>query len=196
MAAALSASHAEPVGAMKIAGRGMTGGRRRHSLQRAMVVSQIAVSLVLLVGALLFVRSFNKLMTFDPGMRAAGIPVAILMFQHSPAAREHYAEFERQLLDEVRSMPGVLGAATTTNVPLLGGSWTHTIHPGIAEGESKFTWVSPGYFLTMGIPVIMGRDLDEHDTAMSERVVVVNKTFVRRYFANANPLGKGLRTDQ
>ena len=196
VAPALSASHAEPAGAMKTSGRGLAGGRRRYSLQRAMVVSQIAVSLVLLVGALLFVRSFNKLMTFDPGMREAGISVAILTFQHSPVARDRYPEFARQLLTEVRAVPGVLGAATTSNIPLLGGSWTHTIHLGTAEGDSKFTWVSPGYFPTMGIPVIMGRDLDEHDSATSERVVVVNKTFVRRFLGNANPLGKALRTEQ
>jgi predicted permease len=196
VAPALSASHADPAGSMKSSGRGIAGGRRRYSLQRTMVVSQIAVSLVLLVGALLFVRSFNRLMTFYPGMREAGISVAILTFQHSPVTRDHYAEFVRQLLDEVRSVPGVLGAATTTNIPLLGGSWAHQIHVGTAEGESKFTWVSPGYFDTMGIPVIVGRDLDEHDTATSARVVVVNKAFVGRFLGNANPLGKALRTDK
>ena len=194
-APALRATNTEPVSAMKTAGRGLTSSRQHFSMQHTMVVSQIAVSLVLLVGALLFVRSFRKLMTFDPGMREAGITTAILAFQQSHVARNGYAEFQRQLLDEVRSVPGVLEAATTTNIPLLGGSWEHGIHVGSVEGTSKFTWVSPGYFETMGIPLLMGRDFSQHDTEVSERVAVVNKTFVRRFLSGANPLGKALRTD-
>jgi len=173
----------------------MTGGRERFSLQRIMVVTQIAVSLVLLVGALLFVRSFRNLMTFDPGMRERGITVAFLGFSQSPVAPDHYEQFKRTLLDEVRSVPGVLDAATTTNVPLLGTSWTHDIHLGSTDGWSKFTWVSPGYFKTMRIALIKGRDFNQSDTAASQRVAVVNQTFVRRYLGGANPIGKTLRTE-
>ena len=173
----------------------MTGSREHFSLQRLMVVTQIAVSLVLLAGALLFVRSFRKLITFDPGMRESGITVAILLFQQSHVPPAHYEEFKRQLLDEVRSVPGILGAATTTNIPLLGGSWEHNVHIGSAEGTSKFTWVSPAYFQTMGIPLIMGRDFDQNDTSTSQRVAVVNHTFVRRFLGGVNPIGKTLRTE-
>jgi len=187
---------AEPVSAMKAAGRGMTAAREHFSLHRLLVVTQIAVSLVLLVGALLFVRSFRKLMTFDPGMREAGITVSILAFQQSHVAPGRYEEFKRQLLDEVRAAAGILGAATTTNIPLLGGSWEHGVHIGSTEGTSKFTWVSPGYFQTMGIPLLIGRDFSQHDTAASQRVAVVNQTFVRRFLGGANPIGKTLRTDQ
>ena len=173
----------------------MTGSREHFSLQRLMVVTQIAVSLVLLAGALLFVRSFRKLITFDPGMRESGITVAILLFQQAHVPPAHYEEFKRQLLDEVRSVPGILGAATTTNIPLLGGSWEHDVHIGSAEGTSKFTWVSPAYFQTMGIPPIMGRDFDQNDTSTSQRVAVVNHTFVRRFLGGVNPIGKTLRTE-
>jgi len=80
-------------------------------------------------------------------------------------------------------------------MPLLGGSWEHGIHIGSSEGTSKFTWVSPGYFQTMGIPLVMGRDFNQDDTGTSQRVAVVNRTFVRRFLGGANPIGKTLRTE-
>jgi predicted permease len=194
LAPALRATRAEPISAMKAGGRGTTGGRERFSLQRLLVVAQVSVSLVLLVGALLFVRSFRNLMTFDPGMRESGLTDAFLGFWQSNLPRERWADFQRELLDEVRSVPGVLNAATTTNAPLLGSSWEHGIHTGSQEGNSKFTWVSPEYFETMGIPVIQGRSLTREDTASSQRVALVNETFVRRYLSGANPIGQTLRT--
>ncbi len=192
---ALRASNAEPIEAMKSGGRGLTASREHFSLQRLMVMTQIAVSTVLLVGAFLFVRSFRKLITFDPGMRESGITVAIVEFQQSHIPAQRLEEFKRQLLEEVQSAPGILSAATTTNIPLLGGSWEHGIHVGPLEGTSKFTWVSPAYFETMGIPLVLGRDFSQSDTATSPRVAVVNRTFVRRYLGPADPLGKTLRTE-
>jgi predicted permease len=191
---ALRATRAEPISAMKTGGRGTTEARERFSLQRLMVVTQVSVSLVLLIGALLFVRSFHNLMTFDPGMRENGITEAFLGFWQSNLPRERWADFQRELLDEVRSVPGVLNAATTTNVPLSGGSWAHGIQIGSQDGNSKFTWVSPDYFETMGIRVIRGRSLTREDTATSQRVALVNETFVRRYLSGANPIGQTLRT--
>src|SRR5579864_2513626 len=190
----LRATRTEPISAMKTAGRGTTEGRERFSLQRLLVVTQVSVSLVLLVGALLFVRSFHNLMTFDPGMRERGITDAFLGFWQSNLSPERWADFQRELLDEVRSLPGVLNAATTTNVPLSGGSWEHGIHIGSQDGNSKFTWVSPDYFETMGIPIIRGRSLTRQDTATSQRVALVNETFVRRYLSGADPIGQTLRT--
>ena len=192
---ALRATRVGPVNAMKGASRGMTGSRERFSMQRLMVVTQIAVSLLLLVGALLFVRSFRNLMAFDPGMREAGITVAIVAFQHSHVAHDQLAEFKRQLLEDVSSAPGILSAATTTNTPLLGGSWTHDIHVGATQGWSKFTWVSPDYFRTMGIAVIAGRSFTANDTQASGRVAVVNRAFIRQYLGGADPIGKTLRTE-
>ncbi len=194
VAPALRSSRAEPLSAMKSGGRGMTSSRQRYSLQSLMVVTQISVSLVLLVGALLFVRSFRKLMVVDSGMRESGITVTWLGFFQSHLPPERYEEFKRELLDDVSSVPGVLDAATTTNVPLLGGSWTHGIRIGAAEGPSKFTWVSPGYFKTMGIPVLRGRGFSQNDTVTAPRVAVVNQTFVSRFLAGADPIGQTLRT--
>jgi predicted permease len=194
VAPALRATRAEPISAMKSGGRGTTGGRERFSLQRLLVVAQVSVSLVLLVSALLFVRSFRNLMNFDPGMREGGITTAFLGFWQSNLSQERWAGYQRELLDEVRSVPGVLNAATTTNVPLSGGSWEHGIHVGPTDGSSKFAWVSPGYFETMGIPIITGRGFTLQDTATSQRVALVNETFVRRYLPDAHPIGQSVRT--
>ena len=191
---ALRATNAEPVAAMKAGGHGMTGSRERFSLQRLMVIAQISVSLVLLVGALLFVRSFRNLMTFDPGMREAGITMATFEFEKPAVADAEYVELQRRLLDEVRSVPGVVNAATTTMLPLAGAGWSLGVHIGSVEDGSKFTWVSPGYFETMGIRLIEGRDFDRNDTRSSQRVAVVNHTFVRQFLGGADPIGKTLRT--
>ena len=193
---ALRAAQAQPASAMKAGGRGMTAGRERFSLQRLMVVTQISVSLVLRVAALLFVRSFRNLMTFDPGMRESGIVTGFLGFWQSNLPPGRWVEFKRELLDEVRATPGVLDAATTTNAPLLGPSWEHGVRVESVEGDSKFTWVSPGYFDTMGIPVVRGRGFNQNDTAASTRVAVVNRTFVRRFLGGADPIGHTLRTIQ
>jgi len=87
----------------------------------------------------------------------------------------------------------VLSAAATTVVPLLGGSWTHEVTVGSQESPSKFTWVGPGYFRTMGIPVLAGRDFRERDTSTSERVGVVNQELARLYLNGVNPLGRTMR---
>ena len=194
VAPALRSFRAEPVTAMKSGGRGMTGSRERFSIQRLMVVIQISVSLVLLVGALLFVRSFRNLMTLDPGMRESGITFAFIGFGESKVPPERYEEFKSELLDEVRSVPGVIESATTTTVPLLGGSWTHNIRIGSSEGASKFAWVSPDYFKTMGIPLQTGRGFNPNDTATSPRVAVVNQAFIKQFLGGANPIGLTLRT--
>jgi hypothetical protein len=125
-------------------------------MQRAMVVTQIAVSLILLVGALLFVRSFRNLMTVDAGLRQKGITVAFVGMP-GEMPKERLEGFQRELLEEVQSIPGVRSAGSTTNVPLFGGSWTHGVKVGAAQGSSKFTWVSAQYFETMGIPLLAGR---------------------------------------
>ncbi|MFZ0594666.1 MAG: ABC transporter permease, partial [Bryobacteraceae bacterium] len=191
---ALRASGTDPATAMKTGSRGMSASRERFSMQRLMIVTQVSVSLMLLVGALLFVRSFYNLITVNPGMRKGGITVAYFGFQKSNIARERLEEFKRELLEDVRLVPGVLNAAITTHVPLVGGSWGHGITIGRTEGDSRFTWVSPGYFQTMGIPVLVGRGFTGNDTSASQRVALVNEMFVRRFLNGANPIGQSVRT--
>jgi putative ABC transport system permease protein len=194
LAPALRSSGMQPGAVLKARNRGTTTDRSRFSLQRLMVVVQVSVSLVLLVAAVLFVRSFRNLVTLDPGMRERGITVAFLGYWQSPLPRERWADVQRELLEEVQSVPGVLSAATTTRVPLDGGSWEHGVRVGSQEDMSKFTWVSPDYFATMGIPVVKGRGFTKQDTPSSPRIAVVNQAFVRRFLGDRNPIGQTLLT--
>jgi predicted permease len=191
---ALRGTRAEPVEAMKAGGRGLSQTPARTTIHRAIVITQIAVSLVLLAGALLFVRSLYNLSTLDPGIRLKGITIAFVGYRELSGPTERLEALQRQVLESIRSIPGVIDAATTTNVPLMGGSWTHGVKIGAAEGSSKFTWVSPGYFRTMGIPLVEGRGFDEHDTSTSRRVAIVNQMFVREFLGGAKPIGQILRT--
>jgi predicted permease len=194
LAPAFRSSRADPGVVLKTGSRGMTSGRERFSFQRLLVILQIAVSVVLLVGALLFVRSFRNLMTIDPGFREKGIVIADLDFRRLNLPRERCASFIRDLLAQVRTLPEINSAATSTHIPLNGGSWALRVDANGSEGISMFTWVSPGYFDTMEIPVLAGRDFQDSDTRMSPHVAIVNQTFVQKYLGGANPLGKTLRT--
>lgn len=194
LAPALRARRVAPAVVMKAGGRGNTAGRERFSTQRAMVVTQIAVSVVLLVGAFLFVRSFYNLMTFDPGMRMSGITIGFMGDARPSQSSDGAAEYRRSLLAEVQSVPGVLNAGTTTNLPLLGGSWGHSVRVGAVEKGARFTWVSPGYFATMEIPILQGRDFVLADTLHSTRVAIVNQAFVREFTNGTDPIGQLLTT--
>jgi predicted permease len=194
VAPALRSSRTHPSDALKSRSRGTTADRETFSLQRLIIVTQVAISVTLLAGALLFVRSFRNLVTLNPGMRERGITVAFLGYWQSNLPRERWPSFQRELLEEVQAVPGVQSAATTTRVPLDGGSWEHGVRVGSLEGTSKFTWVSPDYFATMGIPIVTGRGLTNEDKASSPRVAVVNQTFVRRFLSGTDPIGQTLLT--
>jgi predicted permease len=191
---ALRASRSNAVGAMKAGDGRVAGGHERFSVQRLMVVTQISVSMVLLVGALLFVHSFRNLMTINPGMRESGITLVRIGFPQSHIDRANFATYKEQLLAELRNIPGVESAAATTMVPLLGSSWTHNVRVGAIQDWSHFAWVSPGYFQTMSIPIVAGRDVQPGDTSTSPRVAIVNQAFVRKFAGGVNPIGQTLRT--
>jgi predicted permease len=192
---AFRTSRAEPGVVLKGGSRGTTAGRERFSFQRLLVVSQVAVSVVLLVGALLFVRSFRNLATLDPGFREKGILITYAEFRRLGLPPERYVPFIHDLLAAVKSVPQVESSATSTQVPLNGGSWNLGVHVNGAEGGSKFTWVSPEYFETMNIPLLTGREFNDRDTRTSPHVVIVNEAFVRRYLNGVNPAGATIRTN-
>ncbi len=192
---AFRSSRAEPGLVLKGGSRGTTAGHQRLSLQRLLVVSQIAVSVVLLVGAQLFVRSFRNLATLDPGFREKGILITYADFRRLGLPPERYVLFIHDLLAAVKTVPQVESAATSTQVPLNGGSWNLGVRVNGAEGGSKFTWVSPEYFETMNIPLLTGRRFNDRDTRTSPHVAIVNEAFVRRYLAGVIPAGRTIRTN-
>ncbi len=193
LAPSFRSSRMAPADALKASGRSTTSGRESFSLQRILVISQISVSLVLLVGALLFVHSFWNLMSTDPGFQENGVLLVYLDLNKLHLPQENLEPAARDLLSQIRSIPFVESAATSTHTP-FNGSWTSGVNVEGAEGPSKFTWVSPGYLRTMQIPLVAGRDLNERDTATSPRVAIVSESFVRKFLGGQDAIGRIIRT--
>jgi putative ABC transport system permease protein len=195
---ALRSARVSPSSVLKSAGRGMTSGRERFDLRRVLVVSQVALSLVLLVGSLLFVRTLRNLLTLDPGFRQDGIIVLNIDITRLNIATGQRQQFKRDLLERIRGVPGIDGAADTGIVPVSGNSWNTGIFIADDRKRSAVPWfnrVTPGYFQTMHTALLSGRDFDAHDTATSPRVAIVNETFVQKFLNKENPVGMTFRVD-
>jgi predicted permease len=139
------------------------------------------------------VHSFWNLMKVDPGFRQEGILIASLDLGKLHLSPERFESTRRELLAKIRSIPLVESAATSTHLPFA-GSWTSAITVESNEGPSKFSWVSPGYLQTLQIPLIEGRDFNDRDTSASPRVAIVSQSFVRKYLAGREPIGKVIHT--
>jgi predicted permease len=205
LAPAVKSSLVEPGMVVKSGGRGTTVGRERLLLRRVLVAGQVSVSLILLIVALLFVRSFRNLITLDTGFRRSGIVLGLFADLSGPPPpgdrRAAVLAAQVTLLDGIRSVPRVEAAAVSTQFPLNGGSWTQGVRvpggidaDGEQRGSSKFTYISGDYFRTFEIPLVAGRDVNDFDTSGGRKVVVVSEAFVRRFFGTANALGRVVRT--
>jgi predicted permease len=191
---ALRATRLSPVSALRAAGRTVTGGRERFTLRRALVITQVALSLVLLTGALLFVRSFRNLLTTDPGFRAQGVLAVGVDLQRAPISKGSRQNLYRELSSKFSAIPGVLSAARTDSTPISHDRWDENV--GIdgrpANNSHKQAWfdrISPNYFHTMSTPIIAGRDFDDHDILSSPRVAIINEEFAKKYLPGVNPVG-------
>jgi predicted permease len=194
---ALRATRIAPASAMRAGGRGLTAGRERFGLRRALVVAQVSLSLVLLVGALLFMRSLQKLLAVDAGFRAEGLTTIDLDLRPAHYAKERLPLVYRDLLDRLRSTPGVVSAAQVLLPPVSGGGWDE--YTWADGGTNKnldcfFNRVSPGYFQTMGTKLVSGRDFNDRDAVGSTKVAIVNEAFNRKIFGGGNPVGRSYRT--
>jgi macrolide transport system ATP-binding/permease protein len=200
LAPALQASSPQTINALKEEGRSGSGGRTTGRLRSALVVSQVAVCLVLLVGATLFLRSFIAAQTLSPGFDADRLVTASMDMFPSGYTGERYREFQRRTLDAVRALPGVEAAAFGSRIPLgFGGNNSTTVDiDGYQPRENEevvitYSTVSARYFETMGIPLRAGREYDDTDTATSPRTIVINEAMARRYWPDGNALGRILR---
>jgi predicted permease len=191
LAPAVRASKTEPGAVMKSSGRGLTAGRERFSLRRLLVASQVALSLVLLVGALLFTGSLRNLLVLDAGFQQNGILIAIIDYTALRVPANRREPFQRELLDTIRAVPGVDSAARALIVTVGGSGWNqNVILDGVKKDSSWLNRVSPGYFKTMGTPLLAGRDFNRRDTATSPKVAIVDQSFARKYFNSGSPVGK------
>ena len=199
LAPAIRATKLSPAAAMKTGGRGMTEGRERFGLRRMLVVSQVALSLVLLVGSLFLVRSLKNLLTLDAGFQQDGVVEANFDGDKLKLLEAKRTPFRLDLLARIRAQPGVESAAIAAIVPISGNGWNQTVHMDGTEKSThkniNFNRVSSDYFKTLGTPMRAGRDFEDHDTLSAPLVAIVNETFAKKMISGANPLGRRLRMD-
>ncbi|HJY90206.1 MAG TPA: ABC transporter permease, partial [Candidatus Acidoferrum sp.] len=193
---ALRATRAEPATLLQSGSRGATGGKERFSLRRILIVSQVGLSVVLLMGALLFVRSLRNLTTLNVGFRQIGILVTSVDFTHLQVPEERYTQYKEDLVRRVQAIPGVEFAAHAMLVPFGGSTWNDNVINEGSDQDAGVVWenfLGPGYFQTIGTPRLAGRDFDDRDTATSVKVAIVNQAFARKILKSADPLGKRFR---
>jgi predicted permease len=176
------------------------GGRQR--VRRALVAAEVALSVVLVLGAGVMLRGFNRLLATDPGFRPAGLVTASIALpsRDYPAAEQVEALYS-SVLDRLRRAPGVAGASAASNVPLLNeaGVWDFEIEGRPAPPAGEMAWNAAAviarrdYARTVGIPVERGRFFRSQDDARSMMVTVISDTMAKRFFPGRNPIGHRIR---
>jgi predicted permease len=199
LAPAWRSTRVDPQMALKANGRGIAEGHSRFTFGKVLVVGQIALSLVLVIGAGLLLGSFSKLTTFDPGFQREGVLIVTVSLRNAGYAEGEYVAVRRDLLERFRGLPGVVAAGAAEITPISGSSWNDVIHvDGFVrqsedDAQSYFNEVTDGYFAAMGTPLVAGRDFDERDRPTSPPVAIVNEAMARKFFHGASPLGKSYR---
>jgi predicted permease len=185
---------------LKEEGRSGGGGRTTGRLRNALVIAQVAVCLILLVGATLFLRSFVAAQSLSPGFETEHVVTASMDMFASGYTGDRHREFQRRALEAVAALPGVRLAAFGTRVPLgFGGNSSTTIAvEGYVPREKEeivinYTSVGPKYFETMGIPVREGREYADTDTPNAQSVIVINEAMAKRYWPKGGALGGQIR---
>jgi putative ABC transport system permease protein len=192
LAPAIRATRIQPGAAMKAGGRGMTASRERFSLRRALVVAQVALSLVLVAGALLFSRSLSNLMTVETGFHEEGVLTATVNFQRLNLPPDRNQVFKEEFLERVRATPGLESAAIGM-IPFRDGGgnrvWMDGTDAGQGQGVSR-SRIGTDYFKTLQIPVLAGRDFSAADRIGAPDVAIVNQAFARQFVNGENPVGR------
>ncbi|HJZ13737.1 MAG TPA: FtsX-like permease family protein, partial [Acidobacteriota bacterium] len=173
---AIQSSRTSPAEAMKANSRGLTAGCSGFQSRSLLVVTQVALSLMLLVGALLFVRTLNNLNAVDAGFRQDRLLISNFDFSPVKVPPEQRLAYKRQLLEKMRSLPAIQSAASVWIVPLSGSGWNEFISmPEISVHKeiASFNQVSDQYFQTVGMKLIAGRDFNQADTKDSPLVAIV-----------------------
>jgi predicted permease len=181
---------------LRESGRGVSAGVRSRALGGALVVSEMSLALIALIGSGLFIRSFENAKTANPGFKPEHVLLAGYDLSQSRYPLEKSLTVLRRLRDHLLTVPGVQNASMCEDVPLgfSNGSWEEVdVHGYVPRrGENMKLYrnvVSPGYFATLEIPLIAGRDFNERDDRRTDRVAIVNETFVKRFLAGGFALG-------
>jgi putative ABC transport system permease protein len=207
LAPVLQVSKLELTTTLKEGGQATTAGSRRQLFRRAVVVVELALAVVLLIGAGLMLRSFWNLLDIDTGFQSKNVlTLRLSLPQADHPESEDIVSFYEELLDRVRALPGVEHAGAARALPLVGtiGDWGLRIEgrPSTRGNHPKGDWqvVSPGYFEAMGMKQVKGRFLTLEDRTDTLQVALINETMVSRYWPDEDPLGQRIRmgsgTDQ
>ena len=199
LAPSLQLSSPDLMGSLRDEGRGFSGTRRGNRSRSVLVISQVALSTVLLVGSGLLLRSFMQLRNQSPGFDPGNILTMQITLPHTRYARpDDIVAFYRRALLQVRNLPGVIAASISTALPVVPNHLTPILfegQPSVALGKRpiiNLQQISPDYLKVMRVPLIAGRSFNEHDDAQSPQVAMVNQLTARRFWPNENPLGKRL----
>jgi predicted permease len=179
-------------------GKGLQGARSGRRALSALVVAETGLALMLLVGAGLLIRSFIQLQRVDAGFNPRNVLTAtVALPQAAYPERNQIAPFYSQLLERVRTLPGVQSAAAVSSLPLAGfdsdAGFVIEGRPAPQPDQRPVAWVSsvsPGYFRTMGMRLIAGREFNERDNENAPKVVIISEAAARRHFPNEDPIGK------
>jgi putative ABC transport system permease protein len=200
LAPAWRSTRIDPQAALRAGGRGIAEGHTRFALGKALVVGQIALSLVLVIGAALLLGTFRNLAELDPGFQREGVLLVSMDLSHAGISDKSQSAVRHELLTRMRALPGVVSAAESQLTPISGSSWNDVIKvDGFTprnemDGLAYFNEVSDGYFATLGTSLLAGRDFTDRDRLGSPRVGLVNEAVVKKFFKGASPLGKTYRT--
>jgi putative ABC transport system permease protein len=196
---ALQGSRVDLIDALKEGGRGSTGSRRQRRFRSILVGAQVALSVALLAGAALLIASFVRLSQQNLGFRPQHLWVGFVTLPQArygdPGASQHFVE---RTLDALRRVPGFESASISGDIPLNGGGRTLYARADVAvppvdeRASAPGHDVAPGFFRTWRIPVIAGRDFDNHDLAGGRNVVLISDAGAKQVFPNENPIGKTL----
>jgi putative ABC transport system permease protein len=200
LAPAVQATRTNLSEALKDGGRGSATAvqRRLHSL---LIVSEVALALVLLVGAGLLIRSFSRLMAVDPGFNPQSVLAMDVMLPGAKyRTQESRRNFYQQVLARVETLPGVSAAGGISDVPLSGAEGLYGLaiegQPPVSRGQEPNTdgrYVTTNYFRAMGVPLLEGRAFTESDVAGRPEVAIINETIARQLFPGEDPIGKRIK---
>jgi predicted permease len=197
MAPALQIARIDLNGTLKEGGRSGSPGAGSHRVRSLLVISEVAMALVAVIGAGLFARSFQMARQINPGFDARGVLVSHLYLSTAGYKVPDRIEFCARLRQRLESQPGIAAVSYADYIPLGfdDGSWEDLNVEGYVPDASENmkiyrTVVAPGYFDTMRIPLLTGRDFTEQDDPKSQPAMIVNQRFVKRFYGGANPIGR------
>jgi predicted permease len=192
---ALRATRTQPGAAL--GSRGETDPSGRFNLRRVLVVGQLAVSLVLLVGAMLFVLTFYNVATIDPGIETAGVIVAEYDYRRAGVADEAHGVYQREFVERLAALPGVGQTSRVSIVPLSGSSWNQSLFVDgqLQTGYPLINRVDGNYFALVGSPIVAGRTFDVRDVPGASNAAIVTEKFVEKYMPGRNPIGRSFNFD-